>query len=108
MLFIQDNLANSIKLTDLASSFHISSRHLSRLFISELGVSYCDYVRNQRVRRAAKLLKETEISIKEIAEETGFPNVHYFTRVFTSAMGSSPGLFRSLYISQKTTTYKEH
>lgn len=108
LLFIQDNLSNSIKLTELASYLHISSRHLSRLFISELGESYTDYVRNQRIRRAAILLKETETSIKEIAEETGFPNVHYFTRVFTSAMGSSPALFRSLYISQRTTTYKEY
>ncbi|MDT8859260.1 AraC family transcriptional regulator [Alkalihalobacillus sp. MEB130] len=107
VLFIQDNLSNSIKLTDLANCLHISSRHLSRLFVSELGLSYSDYVRNQRIRKAAILLKETESSIKEIAEQTGFPNVHYFTRVFTSAMGSSPGLFRSLYISQKTTTYKE-
>ncbi|WP_332631341.1 AraC family transcriptional regulator [Halalkalibacter flavus] len=107
VLFIKDNLSHSIKLADLANYLNLSSRHLSRLFISELGVSFSDYVRNQRIRRAAILLKETEISIKEIAEQTGFPNVHYFTRVFTSAMGSSPGLFRSLYISQKTTTYQE-
>ncbi len=106
-LYIKDNLSQPLKLTDAARHLHISGRHLSRIFVSESGISYSEFVQNERIQRAATLLKTTDLSIKDISEETGFKNVHYFTRVFTSAMGSSPGRFRSLYIDLKATTYTE-
>jgi len=106
-LYIKDNLANSIKLTDTATHLHLSSRHLSRLFKTELGVSYSEYVQNERIKRAVILLKTTDLSIRDIAQETGFPDVHYFTRVFTASMRSSPGRFRNLYTKLKTTAYKD-
>jgi transcriptional regulator GlxA family with amidase domain len=53
------------------------------------------------------LLKTTDLSIRDIAQETGFPDVHYFTRVFTASMRSSPGRFRNLYTKLKTTAYKD-
>ncbi|GAA3330875.1 hypothetical protein GCM10020331_085150 [Ectobacillus funiculus] len=62
--------------------------------------------KNERIQRAVTLLKTTDLSIKDIAEETGFRTVHYFTRVFfTSVVGSSPGRFRSLYTNSETTTF---
>ncbi len=107
-LYIQDNLSQPLKLTDAASHLHISGRHLSRVFVSELGVSYSEFVQNERIQRAVTLLKTTGLSIKDIAEETGFKTVHYFTRVFTSAVGSSPGRFRSLYTNSETTTFSDN
>ncbi|MBT9286991.1 MULTISPECIES: AraC family transcriptional regulator [Bacillus] len=95
-LHIKDNLSQPLQLADVSRHFHISGRHLSRLFVSETGVSYSEFVRNERVRQSASLLKSTELSIKQIAEEVGL-TIHYFTRVFKSQMGSSPGEFRSLY-----------
>ncbi|MGO1102151.1 AraC family transcriptional regulator (plasmid) [Priestia megaterium] len=106
-LYIKDNLSNSIKLTDTATHLHLSSRHLSRLFKLELGISYSEYVQNVRIQRAATLLKTTDLSIRDIAQETGFPDVHYFTRVFTASMRSSPGRFRALYTKLKTVIYKD-
>lgn len=103
--YIQDHLSEPLKLTETASHLHISGRHLSRIFVSELGVSYSEFVQNARIQKAAALLKTTDLSIKDIAEECGFTTVHYFTRIFTSVMGSSPGRFRSLYTDLKTTTF---
>lgn len=107
-LYIKDNLADSLKLTDTARHLHISGRHLSRIFVSELGVSYSEYVQSERVQRAATLLKTTDLSIKDIAEKTGFTSVHYFSRVFTSVLNSSPGRFRALYTKIKTTKYADY
>ncbi|MFD2215498.1 AraC family transcriptional regulator [Metabacillus endolithicus] len=104
-LYIKDNLSQPLRLTDAAGHLHISGRHLSRIFVSEVGVSYSEFVQNERIQRAATLLKTTDLSIKDISEETGFKNIHYFTRVFTSTMGISPGRFRSIYIDSKATTY---
>ncbi|ETI69920.1 AraC family transcriptional regulator [Neobacillus vireti] len=107
-LYIHDNLSNSLKLTEVAKHLHISGRHLSRIFVSELGVSFSKYVRDERINRAVLLLKKTNLSIKEIAEETGFINVQYFTRVFTTMMQTSPGRFRSLFVDINTTTYSDN
>ncbi|MDQ0199385.1 AraC family transcriptional regulator [Neobacillus ginsengisoli] len=106
-LFIHDNLSNSLKLTEVAKHLHISGRHLSRIFVAELGVSFSKYVQDERIKKAIILLKKTNLSLKEIAEETGFMNVQYFTRVFTSMMRTSPGRFRSLFVDKNTTTYSE-
>lgn len=106
-LHIQDNLSDALKLSDIAQHLHISSRHLSRLFVKELGVSYSEYVKNERIQKAAMLLKTTNVSIKEISEQTGFKNVHYFTRVFTTTVGNPPGNFRALYTDHEKLTYSE-
>lgn len=95
-LYILDNLSDSLKLSDVASHFHISGRHLSRVFVSEIGVSYSDFVKNERIQKAETLLKTTKLSIKDVSQESGFSTVHYFTSVFTTAMGKSPGRFRDL------------
>lgn len=106
-LYIHDNLSNCLKLTEVARHLHISGRHLSRIFMTELGVSYSKYVQDERIKKASMLLKRSDLSLKEIAEETGFMNVQYFTRVFTTMMQTSPGRFRTMFIDIHTTTYSD-
>ncbi|MBO1513439.1 AraC family transcriptional regulator [Metabacillus bambusae] len=106
-LYIQDNLSDTLKLSDIAKHLHISSRHLSRLFVKELGVNYSEYVKKERIQKSAMLLKTTNLSIKEISEQTGFKNVHYFTRVFAATVRNPPGNFRTLYTNQEKMTYSE-
>ncbi|SDX80796.1 AraC family transcriptional regulator [Paenibacillus sp. CF384] len=94
-LFITDNLNDDeLSLDKVAAQINLSPRHLSRLFSSGVYESYTNYVRQQRVRRAAELLRYSELTIKEIAERTGFGSVHYFTRTFHSLMHVTPAKFR--------------
>lgn len=93
-LYIRDNLSQSLRLKDVADYLHISGRHLSRLFAEELGRTFTDYVRDERIRQAAYLLSTTNMSIKSISEETGFASVHYFTAVFKEILGITPGEFQ--------------
>ncbi|QHW31053.1 AraC family transcriptional regulator [Paenibacillus rhizovicinus] len=94
-LFITDNLSDDdLSLEKVAAQISVSPRHLSRLFASGVYESYTVYVRKQRIRRAAEMLRYTERSIKEIAEATGFGSVHYFTRTFSSLMKIPPARFR--------------
>jgi AraC family transcriptional regulator, arabinose operon regulatory protein len=106
-LYIDDNLSSPLKLTEVANHLYISGRHLSRIFVSELGVSYSKYVQDQRIKKATLLLKTSHLSIKEISEETGFISVQYFTRVFTSKMQCTPGRFRSLYMDSRTIRFSK-
>ncbi|MFC5404044.1 AraC family transcriptional regulator [Cohnella soli] len=92
--FLRDNLSQPLTLTEIADYLHISSRHLSRLFRQELGMSFIDYVLQEKLQRSAYHLKNSSLSIQEIAELSGFNSVHYFTRLFTRKMGISPGRYR--------------
>lgn len=92
--FIKDNLSSSMTLASVAEYLHISSRHLSRLFQQELGMSYMDFVQQERMRRAVQLLLYSSLSVSEIAEKTGFASVHYFTRSFSRLKGVPPGKYR--------------
>ncbi|SMQ84674.1 transcriptional regulator, AraC family [Bacillus sp. OV166] len=100
-LFIRDNLSEPLKLEDVANYLHISSRHLSRIFSTELCESFSNYIRKERVKEAACLLEMTNIPIKEIADVAGFGSVHYFTRVFTTMMNVSPAKYRNDYVKKK-------
>ncbi|GGD83117.1 AraC family transcriptional regulator [Paenibacillus nasutitermitis] len=92
-LYIRDNLAQDLNLASVTKHLHVSPRHLSRLFSEELGQTFTNYVRKERIRQAVILLTTTDWSIKRVAEETGFDTVHYFTTVFKTEMGAPPGQF---------------
>ncbi|TNJ64198.1 helix-turn-helix domain-containing protein [Paenibacillus hemerocallicola] len=94
VLYIRNNLSARLRLRDLAEYLHISGRHLSRLFSDSLGMSYTEYVRNERLRQAAELLVSSDMPLKEIARETGFQTIHYFTRAFCECKGMPPGKYR--------------
>jgi AraC-like DNA-binding protein/mannose-6-phosphate isomerase-like protein (cupin superfamily) len=93
-LIIRDNLSTPLRLDEVAKLMHISGRHLSRVFHQELDKSFTEYVRQERIQRAVALLTTTNLPLKEVAEATGFVNIYYFTKVFTSEMGLPPGQFR--------------
>ncbi|NQX70314.1 helix-turn-helix transcriptional regulator [Paenibacillus alba] len=92
--YIQTHLTSKIALSEVAQSLHLSERQLSRLISEELGQSFPSVVKTERVKRAAYLLGYTDIPLKQIAEDTGFESIHYFTQVFTKEMGTTPSSFR--------------
>ncbi len=99
--FVKDNLSHSMTLTEMAAYLHLSSRHLSRLFQQELGMSYIHFVQQEKIRRAVYLLKHSDLSLIEIAEKSGFSSIHYFTRSFSRTMGMPPGKYREALHEKK-------
>ncbi|UKS24288.1 helix-turn-helix domain-containing protein [Paenibacillus sp. HWE-109] len=93
-LYIRDNLSQPLHLGHVANYLNVSERHLSRLFSAGIHETYTDFIRSERVRQAAHLLLTSELSIKEIAERTGFSSVHYFSRTFMEEKKLPPGKFR--------------
>ncbi len=93
-LYIRDNLSKPLSLPEMAVMLNVSERHLSRLFSGGIHENFTGYIRRERVREAARLLNESELPIKAIAEMAGFSSVHYFSSTFTSMMHVPPGVFR--------------
>ena len=102
-LYILKRLADPITVKSVADHLHISERHLSRMFNQELGQSLTTFIRKERIRKAGLLLSESDLPIKEIAEQTGFSSVHYFTNVFSAEMDMPPGRFREKFLFKHPT-----
>ncbi|KXU88720.1 AraC family transcriptional regulator [Paraburkholderia monticola] len=91
--FIEDNLDRPICLDDLANIANVSRFHLSRLFKRAMGVTAICFVEQCRIRRAQSLIAETNLSLAEIALETGFADQSHFTRRFHRHVGCTPAVF---------------
>ena len=70
------------------------SAYFSRLFKTETGLSYTDYLLQLRILRAQELLSETDASISEIADQCGFSGSSYFSGCFRQLTGMTPHAWR--------------
>lgn len=80
--YIQFNYSTDISVDDIAAAVGISRSHLYRVFISNLGQSPIDYLTEYRINEACNLIKNTNLSISQIAVSVGFFDQFYFSRVF--------------------------
>jgi two-component system response regulator YesN len=94
---IQKNYAGKLTLDSLASQLSINRSYLSQLFKKETGSTFGDYLEQVRIEKAKELLSTTGDSMVSIAEQTGFNNQNYFTKVFKAAAGVSPLHYRKLH-----------
>ncbi|MGO5210261.1 helix-turn-helix domain-containing protein, partial [Bacillota bacterium LCP21S3_D8] len=92
--YLQQHCSESIRLDELSARFYISRSRMTYMFKQITGFTVVEYLSFVRVRRAEGLLCETDLSITEIAGETGFGNVTYFERVFRTATGLAPLQYR--------------
>ena len=93
--YTQSNYADKdLSLESLCALFQISQTQFSLLFKREMGTSFLQYLLDQRIAAAQKLLRETSMKIYQIAEETGFGDASYFSYCFKQRCGLSPKEYR--------------
>ena len=83
-----------VSLTKMANDLNLSAPHLSSLFINKLKINFHSYIRLLRVSEAQRLLVETDLPVKEIAEAVGFSCVRTFDRSFMKITGIPPTKYR--------------
>lgn len=79
-----------IGLGNAADAVGVNSAYLSYLFSQEMGIGFSNYLLNLRIEHAKKLLKESNLKMREVAEKSGFNDYHYFSKVFKKMNGVSP------------------
>lgn len=85
----------ALSLETVADAFHMSSRHLSRLFTTIQGESFSKYLVRARIEAASVVLREElDLSIAEVSNRIGYSNVGYFIKLFKQHMGLTPGQYR--------------
>jgi AraC-like DNA-binding protein len=92
--YLRDNYNQNFSLEELAKESALSKRHLIRLFQKETGKTPYEYLILYRINKSIELLKNTNKSIQEIAEETGFTDATHLWKVFIKHFGKSPSAFR--------------
>lgn len=80
--------------TKLAEAFYLSPNYLSRLFRKETGTGLSEYIQNERMQLARRLLLQNKLSINQIAIETGYPSFAHFSKQFKKFFGMTPGEYR--------------
>lgn len=93
--FIKNNYNHKITIEDLCNVSNISVPHLIRLFRKHLNTTPIQYINKCKVLRAIDLLRNTNISVKEIAFEVGFEDPNYFCHVFRKEENMSPSETRN-------------
>jgi len=85
----------SLSLGDMTAATHLPARTLLRRFRAATNFTPHQYQVRLRITEAARLLREGGLTIKEIADQTGFAYVSYFNRMFRKITGTTPAAFAS-------------
>lgn len=88
------NYTRQIKLKDLAEIYHINKNYASLLFKKHTNMSYSDYLNSLRLNHAKELLVSTSMSIAEVAENSGYSDYFYFSKLFKKTFGITPAQYR--------------
>jgi transcriptional regulator GlxA family with amidase domain len=87
-------LDGNVSLARLAQECGLSVSHFSRQFRRSVGEPPHRWLMRQRLEHAKVLLRDTPLSLAEIAATCGFCDQSHFTRCFRSAVGAGPGIWR--------------
>lgn len=101
ILHIDADISADLSLKMLAESNGVSTSYLSTCFKKETGKNYADYVNSKRMSHAKHLLKTTHFQVQTVAQYCGFPDMHYFSKVFKKYTGYTPREYRDIKLNKK-------
>jgi AraC-like DNA-binding protein len=97
--FIKKNIRESISLKDLSDKACMSTTSFYRYFKRELGMSPIEYILNEKIKHAKKLLSNPNIHVNEVSYASGFEDCNYFIRLFKKYEGVTPKQYQLMNFS---------
>lgn len=92
--YLEAHLPERVDLADLAAQAGLSQSHFSRAFKASTGMAPYRWQLDARIRRAQALLIDSQASLEQVAEATGFADAVHFGRTFRKLTGTAPGAWR--------------
>ena len=92
--FMHENADKNINRESVAKAFKLNPSHISKLFAAYDEHNFNTVLKTLRLEHSMELLKDTNLTIDEIAEQCGFTNTSYFIKTFRLFYGCAPGAFR--------------
>ena len=103
--FVEANLAETIRVVDLADVTRLGVRQFARAFRGDFGESPYAFVLRRRIEKAKEMLS-TDDSLAHIAARCGFSDQPHLTRLFRRIAGASPAEWRRRFVAQLGTLSK--
>jgi AraC-like DNA-binding protein len=94
---LHENLRGHVRLQELARECGLSTSHFARSFKTSFGISAHQLLLQHRIEHAKELMRQTSMSLMEVALQSGFSDQAAFTRTFHHIAGVSPGKWRRQY-----------
>lgn len=96
--YVEENLSSSeLSVEELSSELGMSRVHLYKKMVSITGKTPIEFIRIIRLKRAAQLITESQLSIAEITYQTGFNNLNLFRKYFKNEFGILPSEYQAKY-----------
>ncbi|MDF2921839.1 MAG: AraC family transcriptional regulator [Paenibacillaceae bacterium] len=95
--YIQQTYAGTCTLEQLADRCNLSPVQFSRRFKSAFRINPSDFIRRLRLQKAVSLLTQTELTIDSVAQQCGYSNGFYLSRVFREHYKMSPSAYRKVH-----------
>ena len=92
--YIEDNLSEKITVEEICNHFRIPRHLLYATFDHESGDSIQEYIIKKRIRKAQRLLSDTDLPVSQISTQVGYPEYNYFFRIFKERVGETPLHYR--------------
>ncbi|MDR6550322.1 AraC family transcriptional regulator [Paenibacillus qinlingensis] len=92
LAFLNENYMKELKMGQLAKMAGYSINHFTRIFKNRMNMTPTEYYLQQRIRKAKQLLFSSE-KMKEVAQQVGYKDEHYFSRAFKKEAGVAPTLY---------------
>ena len=92
--YIDEHFDQNLRIDQVAEALHISRKYLCSVVERYAGMSTKEYLLNRRVEAAAELLRETDLSVSEVASRVGYADYTQLSRLFRQKKGLSPLQFR--------------
>lgn len=94
--YLESHYTEEIDYEELGRIARMSLRNFQRVFKKTMGYSAREYVINMRLSQSRRFLRNTDLSITEIAYRCGFNDSNYYTRKFVERNGITPSSYRSI------------
>ncbi|MCM3112177.1 response regulator [Lederbergia lenta] len=92
--YVKQNLGSDVSLQSVSEHVYLHPAYLSKVYKAETGEGFSEYLNNQKMERAAYLLKETKEKVYEISVSLGYNDPSYFIKRFKNHYGVTPQEYR--------------
>lgn len=94
--YIKNNFRKDLSLKTIALELSVTPKHLGSIFKQKMNINFNDYLNNLRLNYACNLLVSTDLSIKEIAFNSGYNSEQYFIYIFKKYIRLTPSEYKNL------------
>jgi len=94
--YLDNTIEKNITIQDIANNVFMSKRHVIRIVKEILGTTISQFINQNKIQKARKLLRTTNLSIAQIAEKLGYSSIEHFNLLYKKVQNISPNRYRKM------------